>query len=157
MIMRNLQKAGHKPIILIGGGTSKVGDPTGKDESRILLSENTIAENIHGISSVFEKYLRFGNGKTDAILVNNADWLNSLNYLDFLRDYGRHFTINKMLSFDSVKQRLSREQPFSFLEFNYMLLQSYDFLKLYQTYGTILQIGGSDQWGNIVRTIYQLI
>lgn len=123
MILRRLQQAGHKPIVLIGGSTTKIGDPTGKDESRKLLSQETIQENISSLSSVFAEFLTFGNGMTDAVMVNNDDWLNSVKYLDFLRDYGRHFTINRMLSFDSVKQRLAREQPFTFLEFNYMLLQ----------------------------------
>lgn len=153
MILRHLQKAGHKPVVLIGGGTTKVGDPTGKDESRKLLTEETINDNIASLTRVFEKFLVFGNGPTDAILVNNADWLDGLNYLSFLRDYGRLFTINRMLSFDSVKQRLEREQPFSFLEFNYILLQSYDFVELYRRHKASLQLGGSDQWGNIVSGV----
>ena len=153
MILRNLQKSGHKTVILIGGGTNKVGDPTGKDESRQLLSQETIEENANSLASVFSKYIKFGNGPTDAIMVNNADWLDSLNYLDFLRTYGRHFTINRMLAYESVKQRLAREQPLTFLEFNYMLLQSYDFLELYRRHGVSLQLGGSDQWGNIVGGI----
>ena len=150
MILRHLQRCGHKPIVLVGGGTTKVGDPTGKDESRKLLSQTDIDENIVSLSSVFSKFLTFGNGPSDAILVNNADWLDSLNYLTFLRDYGRLFTINRMLTVDSVKTRLSREQPLTFLEFNYMLLQSYDFVELCKRYGTCIQLGGSDQWGNII-------
>lgn len=153
MILRTLQKAGHKPIILMGGGTTKVGDPTGKDESRKLLSTEIIQDNIDSIASVFEKFVQFGDGPTDAIIVNNADWLDKLSYLDFLRDYGRFFTINRMLSFESVKQRLAREQPLTFLEFNYMLLQAYDFVELNRKYGAILQLGGADQWGNIVSGI----
>ncbi|GKY91020.1 hypothetical protein MPSEU_000074800 [Mayamaea pseudoterrestris] len=150
MILRHLQQSGHKPVVLVGGGTSKVGDPTGKDESRVMLTEEMIQQNIAGISKVFAKFLQFGDKDTDAVMVNNDDWLNQLKYLDFLRDYGTHFTINRMLSFESVKQRLTREAPFSFLEFNYMILQAYDFLELYRRYGTILQLGGSDQWGNMV-------
>jgi tyrosyl-tRNA synthetase len=153
MILRNLQKTGHKPVVLIGGGTTKVGDPTGKDESRKLLSNEIIQENMQSLSSVFQKFLKFGDGPTDAIMVNNADWLDHLNYLSFLRDYGRMFTINRMLSFDSVKQRLAREQPLTFLEFNYMLLQSYDFVELYKRYSVQLELGGSDQWGNIVSGV----
>lgn len=153
MILRTLQKSGHKPIILIGGGTTKVGDPTGKDESRQLLSQETIQANADSLASVFSKFIKFGDGPTDAIMVNNADWLDKLNYLEFLRDYGRYFTINRMLTFESVKQRLAREQPLTFLEFNYMLLQAYDFLELHRRYGAVLQLGGSDQWGNIVSGI----
>lgn len=153
MILRNLQKCGHKPIILIGGGTTKVGDPTGKDESRQLLSQETIQSNADSIAKVFEKFISFGNGPTDAMMVNNADWLDKLNYLEFLRDYGRYFTINRMLSFESVKQRLQREQPLTFLEFNYMLLQAYDFLELNRRHGAVLQLGGSDQWGNIISGV----
>eukprot|EP01041_Mallomonas_annulata_P011810 gene11810-24741_t len=153
MILRILQKSGHKPIILIGGGTTKVGDPTGKDESRQLLSEEIIKNNADSLSRVFEKFITFGTGSTDAIMVNNADWLDKINYLEFLRDYGRYFTINRMLSFESVKQRLAREQPLTFLEFNYMLLQAFDFLQLQRKYGTCLQLGGSDQWGNIISGI----
>jgi tyrosyl-tRNA synthetase len=153
MIVRILQKTGHKPVILIGGGTTKVGDPTGKDESRQLLSEETIQMNADSLASVFSKFIKFGDGKTDAIMINNAEWLNSLNYLDFLRDYGRYFTINRMLSFESVKQRLMREQPLTFLEFNYMLLQAYDFVELHRRYKVTLQLGGSDQWGNIISGI----
>jgi tyrosyl-tRNA synthetase len=152
MILRHLQKSGHRPVVLIGGGTSKVGDPTGKDESRVMLTEEIIQRNTRGISRVFEKFLDFGNNNspTDAIMVNNDDWLSQLKYLDFLRDYGSYFTINRMMSFESVKQRLQREAPFSFLEFNYMILQAYDFLELYRRHGTILQLGGRDQWGNMV-------
>ncbi|KAL7561816.1 hypothetical protein ACA910_013351 [Epithemia clementina (nom. ined.)] len=151
MILRHLQKSGHKPVVLVGGGTSKVGDPTGKDESRVMLTEEVIQSNINGISKVFAKFLKIGDeNPTDAILVNNDDWLSELKYLEFLREYGTHFTINRMLSFESVKQRLTREAPFSFLEFNYMILQAYDFLELYRKHNTILQLGGSDQWGNMV-------
>jgi len=150
MILRHLQQSGHRPIVLIGGGTSKVGDPTGKDESRKLLTEEDIQKNTNGISIVFEKFLTFGSGPTDAIMVNNDDWLSKLNYLDFLREYGTQFTINRMMSFESVKQRLNREAPFSFLEFNYMILQAYDFLELYRRHDAILQLGGSDQWGNMI-------
>ena len=152
MILRHLQKSGHKPVVLIGGGTSKVGDPTGKDESRKMLTEEDIQRNTDGISKVFQKFLTFGDetAPTDAIMVNNDDWLSSLKYLEFLREYGTQFTINRMLSFESVKQRLARESPFSFLEFNYMILQAYDFLELYRRYNAILQLGGSDQWGNMV-------
>jgi tyrosyl-tRNA synthetase len=164
MILRHFQRSGHRPIVLVGGGTSKVGDPTGKDESRIMLTEERIQQNIDGISKVFHKFLSFdastgtNDGSsvskrattTDAIMVNNDDWLSQLKYLDFLREYGTHFTINRMLSFESVRQRLDREAPFSFLEFNYMILQAYDFLELYRRYGTLLQLGGSDQWGNMI-------
>ncbi|HIP22398.1 MAG TPA: tyrosine--tRNA ligase [Rhodobacteraceae bacterium] len=153
MMLRWLQKTGHKPITLMGGGTTKIGDPSGKDESRPQLTTEKINENIAGIRKVFSKYLDFGEGSTDAIHPNNADWLEQLNYIDFLRDYGRHFTINRMLSFDSVKLRLDREQPLTFLEFNYMLLQAYDFMELNNRYGCMLQLGGSDQWGNIVNGI----
>lgn len=153
MMMRWFQKCGHKPIVLMGGGTTKVGDPSGKDESRKMLTPQDIDNNIAGIRQVFEKFLTFGDGKTDAVMVNNADWLEKLNYIDFLRDYGTHFTINRMMSFDSVKTRLEREQPLTFLEFNYMILQAYDFLELNRTYGCAVQFGGSDQWGNIVNGI----
>jgi hypothetical protein len=153
MILRNLQKSGHKPVVLVGGGTTKIGDPSGKEESRKLLSESAIDENIQSLSKVFERFLKFGDGPTDAILVNNAEWLDSLNYLKFLRDYGRLFTVNRMLSMESVKQRLSREQPLTFLEFNYILLQSYDFVELHRRHNTLLQLGGSDQWGNIVSGV----
>ncbi len=153
MILRHLQKCGHKPIVLIGGGTTKVGDPTGKDESRKLLTDETIQNNVKSITKVFEKFLSFGAGPTDALLVNNAAWLDDLRYLDFLRDYGRHFTVNRMLALESVKQRLAREQPFSFLEFNYVLLQAYDFVELNRRHGAVLQLGGSDQYGNIVSGV----
>jgi tyrosyl-tRNA synthetase len=155
MILRHLQQSGHRPIVLIGGGTSKVGDPTGKDESRQMLTDDKIQQNMDGISKVFRTFLTFEaegdkGADTDAIMVNNDDWLSSLKYLDFLREYGTQFTINRMLSFESVKQRLTREAPFSFLEFNYMILQAYDFLELYRRHNAILQLGGSDQWGNMV-------
>ena len=153
MMLRKLQQTGHKPIVLMGGGTTKVGDPSGKDESRQLLTNEDIAANMEGIREVFSRFLTFGDGPTDAIMVNNADWLERLNYIEFLRDYGRHFTINRMLSFDSVKQRLEREQPLTFLEFNYMILQAYDFLELNRRHKCTLQMGGSDQWGNIVNGI----
>jgi tyrosyl-tRNA synthetase len=153
MMLRKLQQAGHKPIVLIGGGTTKVGDPSGKDEARKLLTDAEIAANIGGIESVFGKFVSFGKSGSDALMVNNADWLDELNYIDFLRDYGRHFSVNRMLSYDSVKLRLEREQPLSFIEFNYMMLQAYDFVELYRRFGCRLQMGGSDQWGNIVNGI----
>lgn len=153
MMLRWLQKCGHKPIVLMGGGTTRIGDPSGKDTARQLLSDEQIATNMAGIKAVFTKYLTFGDGPTDAVMVNNADWLNGLNYIDFLRDYGRHFSVNRMLGFDSVKLRLEREQPLTFLEFNYMILQAYDFLELGRRRGCILQMGGSDQWGNIVNGV----
>jgi tyrosyl-tRNA synthetase len=153
MMLRKLQQTGHRPIVLIGGGTTKVGDPSGKDESRKLLSDAEIAGNVAGIQSAFGKFVSFGEGPTDALLVNNGDWLDDLNYIDFLRDYGRHFSVNRMLSYDSVKLRLEREQPLSFIEFNYMVLQAYDFVELYKRFGCRLQMGGSDQWGNIVNGI----
>ena len=153
MMLRKLQQAGHKPIVLIGGGTTKVGDPSGKDESRKLLTDAEIAANIGGIESVFGKFVSFGTSGNYALMVNNADWLDELNYIDFLRDYGRHFSVNRMLSYDSVKLRLEREQPLSFIEFNYMVLQAYDFVELYRRFGCRLQMGGSDQWGNIVNGI----
>lgn len=153
MMLRKLQQAGHQPIVLIGGGTTKVGDPSGKDEARKLLSDAEIASNIAGIARVFTKFLSFGQSERDAVMVNNADWLNTLNYIDFLRDYGRHFSVNRMLTYDSVKLRLEREQPLSFIEFNYMVLQAYDFVELYRRHGCRLQMGGSDQWGNIVGGI----
>jgi tyrosyl-tRNA synthetase len=153
MMLRKLQQAGHRPIVLIGGGTTKVGDPSGKDESRKLLSETEIAANIAGIESIFAKFLSFGRDGSSAVMVNNADWLGTLNYIDFLRDYGRHFSVNRMLTYDSVKLRLEREQPLSFIEFNYMVLQAYDFLELYRRFDCRLQMGGSDQWGNIVSGI----
>ncbi|KAL7544971.1 hypothetical protein ACHAWF_009855 [Thalassiosira exigua] len=154
MILRHLQKSGHRPIVLVGGGTSKVGDPTGKDESRVMLTDEIIRKNTDGISRVFEKFLSFGESNpADAVMVNNDDWLGSLKYLQFLRDYGTHFTINRMMSFESVKQRLTREAPFSFLEFNYMILQAYDFLELHRRHGARLQLGGSDQWGNMISGV----
>ena len=153
MMLRRLQQSGHKPIVVMGGGTTKVGDPSGKDESRKLLSNEEIAANIASIRRVFERFLTFGDGPTDAIMVDNADWLDTLEYVPFLREMGRHFTINRMLSFDSVKLRLEREQPLTFLEFNYMILQAYDFLELSRRAGCRLQLGGSDQWGNIVNGI----
>ncbi len=153
MLLRRLQQAGQKPIVLMGGGTTKVGDPSGKDEIRKLLDEDGIAANIASIRRIFERFLTFGDGPTDAVLVNNADWLDRLEYIPFLRDVGRHFTINRMLTFDSVKLRLDREQPLTFLEFNYMILQAYDFLELSRRRGCRLQMGGSDQWGNIVNGI----
>ena len=153
MLLRLLQKSGHKPIVVIGGGTTKVGDPSGKDESRKLLSDDDIARNIAGIRRVFDRFITFGTGPTDALIVNNADWLDGLGYIAFLRDYGRHFSVNRMLTFESVKLRLEREQPLSFLEFNYMILQAYDFLELARRHNCILQMGGSDQWGNIVNGV----
>ncbi len=153
MLLRWLQRTGHKPIVLMGGGTTKVGDPSGKDESRQLLSDDEIAANMAGIRRVFGRFLAFGEGPTEAVMVNNADWLEDLRYIPFLRDYGRHFSVNRMLSFDSVRLRLEREQPLTFLEFNYMVLQAYDFLELARRYGCILQMGGSDQWGNIVNGV----
>jgi tyrosyl-tRNA synthetase len=153
MLLRRLQQAGHRPIVLMGGGTTKVGDPTGKDEARKLLTDDDIAANIAGIRKVFERFLTFGDGPTDAIMVNNDEWLAKLEYIPFLREVGRHFTINRMLTFDSVQLRLEREQPLTFLEFNYMILQAYDFLELSRRAGCRLQMGGSDQWGNIVNGI----
>ena len=153
MMLRILQKTGHKPIVLMGGGTTKVGDPSGKDTARPLLSDQDIEANKNGIKTVFEKYLKFGDGPTDAVMVDNADWLDTLGYIRFLRDFGPHFSINRMMSMDSVKIRLDREQPLSFLEFNYAILQAYDFLELRRRYGCLLQMGGSDQWGNIVTGI----
>ncbi len=153
MMLRRLQQAGHRPIVLMGGGTTKVGDPSGKDESRQMLTDAGIDENIASIRKVFERFLDFGDGPTGAIMANNADWLDTLEYIPFLREVGRHFTINRMLTFDSVKLRLEREQPLTFLEFNYMILQAYDFLELSRRSGCRLQMGGSDQWGNIVNGI----
>jgi len=153
MMLRWLQKTGHKPIVLMGGGTTKVGDPSFRADERPLLTPAEIEDNIAGIKAVFTKYVSFGDTPTDAIMVNNAEWLDALNYLDFLRDIGRHFSVNRMLSFESVKSRLDREQSLSFLEFNYMILQAYDFLELNRRYGCLLQMGGSDQWGNIVNGI----
>jgi tyrosyl-tRNA synthetase len=153
MMLRRLQQAGHKPIVLMGGGTTKVGDPTGKDESRKLLSDADIQSNIAGIKQVFAKFLTFGDGPTDAVMVDNDEWLSKFGYVQFLRDYGVHFTVNRMLAFDSVKLRLEREQPMTFLEFNYMLMQATDFLELNRKYGCVLQMGGSDQWGNILNGV----
>ncbi len=153
MMLYWLQQSGHRPLPLMGGGTTKVGDPTGKDEQRKLLTDAGIQSNIDGIKGVFEKFLTFGDGPTDAVMVNNDDWLSKLGYVEFLRDYGVHFTINRMLTFDSVKLRLERESPMTFLEFNYMLMQAYDFHALYNRYGCTLQLGGTDQWGNIVNGV----
>ena len=153
MLLRWLQRTGHKPIVLMGGGTTKVGDPSGRDETRRLLTADDIAHNMAGIESVFSRYLEFGDGPTDALMVDNTEWLDKLNYIEFLRDYGAHFSINRMLGFESVKLRLEREQTLSFLEFNYMVLQAYDFVELNRCYGCVLQMGGSDQWGNIVNGI----
>ncbi|MFP7570819.1 tyrosine--tRNA ligase [Marivita sp. S2033] len=153
MMLRWLQKTGHKPITLMGGGTTKVGDPSFRADERPLLTPEQIDANIDGMKQVFAKYLTYGDGPTDALMLNNAEWLDGLNYLDFLRDIGRHFSVNRMLSFESVKSRLDREQSLSFLEFNYMILQAYDFLELNRRYGCLLQMGGSDQWGNIVNGI----
>jgi tyrosyl-tRNA synthetase len=153
MLLRRLQQAGHRPIVLMGGGTTKVGDPSGKDESRKLLDHDRIAANIGSIRKNFEPFLAFGDGPTDAVMLDNAAWLDGLEYLPFLRDVGTHFTINRMLTFDSVRLRLDREQPLTFLEFNYMILQAYDFLELSRRAGCRLQLGGSDQWGNIVNGI----
>lgn len=153
MMLRRLQQAGHKPIVLMGGGTTKVGDPTGKDESRKLLSDADIAANIAGIKQVFARFLTFGDGPTDAVMVDNDAWLSKFGYVQFLRDYGVHFTVNRMLAFDSVKLRLEREQPMTFLEFNYMLMQAVDFLELNRKFGCVLQMGGSDQWGNILNGV----
>lgn len=153
MMLRWLQKTGHKPIVLLGGGTTRIGDPTGRDEARKMLDDAAIAENMAGIRQVFDKFVQFGEGATDAVMVNNADWLDGLGYISFLRDYGRHFSVNRMLTFDSVKLRLEREQPMSFLEFNYMILQAYDFLELSRRQNCLLQMGGSDQWGNIINGV----
>jgi len=153
MMLRWFQKTGHRPIALMGGGTTKVGDPTDKDQQRPLLTEEVINGNLASIQKTFDKFLVFGNKPTDAIRVNNADWLEKLGYVEFLRDYGVHFTINRMLTFDSVKLRLEREQPLSFLEFNYMLMQATDFLELNRRFGCVLQMGGSDQWGNIINGV----
>jgi len=153
MMLRRLQQAGGKPIVLMGGGTTKVGDPTGKDTSRPQLTEETIQSNIDTIKTVFAKFLTFGDGPTDAVMVNNDDWLSGYGYIQFLRDFGTHFTVNRMLSFDSVKLRLEREQPMTFLEFNYMLMQSVDFLELNRSHNVTLQMGGSDQWGNITSGV----
>jgi tyrosyl-tRNA synthetase len=153
MMLHWMQQTGHRPIALMGGGTTRVGDPSGKDESRRILSDQQINENLKGIRAIFAKFLNFEEHGGTAIMANNADWLNELNYIDFLRDVGRHFSVNRMLSFDSVKLRLERQHELSFLEFNYMILQAYDFVELYKRTGCILQMGGSDQWGNIVNGI----
>jgi tyrosyl-tRNA synthetase len=153
MLLRRFQQAGHRPIVLLGGGTTRVGDPSGKDEGRKLLSDDDIARNIAGIRRIFDHYLDFGDGPTGALMMNNAEWLDGLSYIPFLRDYGRHFTLNRMLTFDSVRLRLDREQPLTFLEFNYMILQAYDFLELSRRADCRLQLGGSDQWGNIVNGV----
>jgi tyrosyl-tRNA synthetase len=153
MLLRRLQQCGHRPIVLMGGGTTKVGDPTGRDESRQLLSEKQINENIASIREIFDRFLKFDDSPSGALLVNNDDWLGELRYIPFLRDIGTHFTINRMLTMDSVKLRLEREQPLTFLEFNYMLMQSYDFAELHKRYSCTLQMGGSDQWGNIVMGV----
>ncbi|WP_168452221.1 tyrosine--tRNA ligase [Sphingopyxis microcysteis] len=151
MMLRRLQQTGHKPIVLMGGGTTRIGDPTGRDESRRMLSDETIADNIASIFSIFQQFLTFGDGPTDAVMVNNQDWLGKLGYIELLQEVGTHFTINRMMTFDSVKLRLEREQPMTFLEFNYMILQGYDFRHLSKDMGVRLQMGGSDQWGNIVN------
>ena len=153
MLLRLWQRTGNQPIVLMGGGTTKVGDPSGRDEARRLLSEAEIAANMAGIRRVFERFLKFGDGRTDAVMVDNAEWLDRLEYIPFLREYGRHFSVNRMLSMDSVKLRLDREQPLSFLEFNYMVLQAYDFVELARRYKCAVQMGGSDQWGNIVMGV----
>ncbi len=153
MMLHWMQQTGHRPIALMGGGTTRVGDPSGKDESRRILTDETINQNLAGIRAIFSKFLKFGDGPDDAIMANNADWLNGLNYIDFLRDVGRHFSVNRMLAFDSVKLRLERQHELSFLEFNYMILQAYDFVELHKRTGCVLQMGGSDQWGNIVNGI----
>ena len=153
MLLRLYQRSGHKPIVLMGGGTTRIGDPSGKDEARPLLSDADIARNMDGIRRVFAKFLQFGDGPTDAVMVNNADWLDELRYIPLLREIGRHFSVSRMLTQDSVKMRLEREQPLSFLEFNYTILQAYDFVELARRYGCALQMGGSDQWGNIVAGV----
>ncbi|MBT0669005.1 tyrosine--tRNA ligase [Novosphingobium profundi] len=153
MLLRRLQQAGHKPVVLMGGGTTRIGDPTGKDEVRKMLSDEAIEGNIASIRTAFERFLTFGDGPTDAVMVNNHDWLGKIGYIEMLQKVGTHFTVNRMLSFDSVKLRLEREQPMTFLEFNYMILQGYDFRHLSDTMGVRLQMGGSDQWGNIVNGV----
>jgi tyrosyl-tRNA synthetase len=153
MLLRLFQKCGHKPIVLVGGGTTRVGDPSGKDESRRLLDDSEIAANMAGIRTIFTKFLNFGDGPNDAVIVNNADWLDELRYIPLLRDIGRHFSVNRMLTQDSIRLRLERDQPLSFLEFNYPILQAYDFVELARRFGCELQIGGSDQWGNIVAGV----
>jgi tyrosyl-tRNA synthetase len=150
MLLRLLQKHGHRPVVVMGGGTTRIGDPSGRDESRQMLTDEAIAANMRGIFKAFQPYLHFGDGPGDAIMVNNADWLDGLGYIPLLREVGMHFSVNRMLTMDSVKSRLEREQPLTFLEFNYMILQSYDFRELYRRHGVTLQMGGSDQWGNIV-------
>jgi tyrosyl-tRNA synthetase len=153
MMLYWMQQTGHRPIALMGGGTTRVGDPSGKDESRKLLTDNLINENLKGIRAIFAKFLKFEDAGGNAVMANNADWLNALNYIDFLRDVGRYFSVNRMLAFESVKLRLDRQQELSFLEFNYMILQAYDFVELFRRYDCVLQMGGSDQWGNIVSGI----
>jgi len=153
MMLHWMQKTGHRPIALMGGGTTRIGDPSGRDESRKILTDADIAENLAGIRQVFAKFLTFGDASSDALMLNNNDWLAPLNYIDFLRDVGRHFSVNRMLSFDSVKLRLDREHELSFIEFNYMILQAYDFVELHKQAGCVLQMGGSDQWGNIINGI----
>jgi tyrosyl-tRNA synthetase len=153
LLLRRLQQAGHKPIVVMGGGTTKVGDPSGKDSQRQMLTDDQIAENIASLKRAFEPFLNFGDGPTDAIMVDNDEWLSKLGYVEFLREYGAHFTINRMLTFESVKLRLDREQPLTFLEFNYMLMQATDFLELNRRYACTLQMGGSDQWGNILNGV----
>jgi tyrosyl-tRNA synthetase len=153
MLLRLFQKCGHKPIVLMGGGTTRIGDPSGKDEARQLLDDAEIARNMAGIRTIFTKFLHFGDGPGDAMMVNNADWLDELRYIPLLRDIGRHFSVNRMLTQDSVRLRLERDQPLSFLEFNYPILQAYDFVELARRFGCELQIGGSDQWGNIVAGV----
>jgi tyrosyl-tRNA synthetase len=153
MLLRRLQQAGHKPIVVMGGGTTRIGDPTGRDESRKMLTDDVIDANIASIRTIFARLLTFGDGPTDAVMVNNQDWLGGLGYIELLQEVGTHFTINRMLTFDSVRLRLEREQPMTFLEFNYMILQGYDFRHLAREYGVRLQMGGSDQWGNIVNGI----
>jgi len=153
MMLRRLQQCGHKPVVLMGGGTTKVGDPSGKEEGRKILGVDEIARNKQSILTIFERFLTFGDGPSDAIMIDNADWLDGLAYIPFLRDIGKHFSVNRMLSFDSVRLRLDREQPLTFLEFNYMILQAYDFMELYKRTGCRLQMGGSDQWGNIVNGV----
>lgn len=153
MMLRRLQQTGHKPVVLMGGGTTRIGDPTGRDESRKMLTDQAIEDNIAGIRTVFDKLLTFGDGPTDAVMVNNHDWLGKLGYIELLQEVGTHFTVNRMLTFDSVRLRLEREQPMTFLEFNYMILQGYDFRHLSKTMGARLQMGGSDQWGNIVNGV----
>src|SRR5471030_1687893 len=153
MMLHWMQQTGHQPIALMGGGTTRVGDPSGKDESRRILTDDAINENLTGIRAIFSKFLKFEGAGGNAVMANNADWLNSLNYIDFLRDVGRHFSVNRMLAFDSVKMRLDRQQELSFLEFNYMILQAYDFVELYKREKCVLQMGGSGQWGNIINGI----